>query len=87
MNSMEEKVLSVLDKELSNAEIRNTTHLSIDEVKKAIRELRKKGKICSYGSTSAQKHMRLATAIEKLFKQVGGLDYRIRNIEQKTKLL
>ena len=87
MNSMEEKVLSVLDKELSNTQIRNTTHLSSQEVRKAIRELRKKGRIYSYGSTTAQKHMRLATAIEKLFRQYWDLNNRIDSIEQKTKLL
>ena len=69
----EDKVLANLNKPMKNIEISMLTGLKSNEVSKAIRELKGKGQICSRYYTSARIHMRVATAIEMIFRELSRL--------------
>ena len=87
MNEIEERVLKVLDKPLRNYDIEKQTGLPRKDVAKALKSLRAKGHIISRGATAARVHMRLAAAIEDIYRWVGGNIYEIHeklsNIERR----
>jgi len=71
------KILAALEHEMSNAEIVTTTGVNRAEVVPALRRLRAAGLIVSRGATNKRTHMRMATAIEKLFEQTDQLQMQI----------
>lgn len=70
MEDVDAKILGTLKDEMSNAEIAEATGIKRAEVGPALRRLREAGVIVSRGRTNKRTHMRLATAIEKLFEEV-----------------
>lgn len=82
MDINEEKVLSVLNRPLTNIEISKRTRLNSIEVSKTIRKLSQKGKVVSIGYTSSRKHMRLAAAITMVLDRLRDVDCRVRVLEK-----
>lgn len=64
------KVLAALQREMTNAEITAASGLKRADVGPALRQLRAAGAIVSRGRTNKRTHMKLATAVEKLFEEV-----------------
>jgi hypothetical protein len=84
IESIEEKIVKILDKPMKNIEIYDTfkKKISKKDIAKAIRNLRLKGKIVSRFDTSKREHMRLSTAIETLFGEFGKLKYEVKLLKK-----
>jgi len=72
------KILAALENEMTNAEIATATGINRAEVGPALRRLRAAGIIVSRGATNKRTHMRLATAIEKLFERIDHLQIQLK---------
>jgi len=66
----DEKVLIALHTEMTNAQVAVAAGIRRAEVGPALNRLRTAGLVVSRGRTNKRTHMRLATAIEKLFEEV-----------------
>ncbi len=77
MSDDDAKILAALEKEMSNADIVTATGINRAEVGPALRRLRAAGLIISRGATNKRTHMRMATAIEKLFEKTDQLQVQL----------
>ena len=77
MSDEDERILAALEKEMTNAEIVAATGVNRAEVGPALRRLRAAGLIVSRGATNKRTHMRMATAIEKLFEKTDQLQLQL----------
>ena len=77
MSDDDEKILATLENEMTNAEIATATGIKRADVGPALRRLRAAGIIVSRGATNKRTHMRLATAIEKLFEKTDRLQIQL----------
>jgi transcription initiation factor IIE alpha subunit len=80
MTDEDAKILAALEREMTNAEIVAATGINRAEVGPALRRLRAAGLIVSRGATNKRTHMRMATAIEKLFEKTDQLQLQLNVI-------
>jgi transcription initiation factor IIE alpha subunit len=82
MANVDMKILTALEKEMSNAEIVKATGIDRAEVGPALTRLRAAGLVISRGRTNKRTHMRLAMAIEKLFDEIDLHNLRLNQLER-----
>ena len=83
MANVDMKILTTLEKEMSNAEIVTATGIDRADVGPALTRLRAAGLVISRGRTNKRTHMRLAMAIEKLFEEIELHDLRLIQLERR----
>jgi hypothetical protein len=83
MANVDMKILTALEKEMSNAEIVTATGIDRADVGPALTRLRAAGLVISRGRTNKRTHMRLAMAIEKLFEEIELHDLRLIQLERR----
>ena len=82
MSNVDMKILTALEKEMTNAEIVTATGINRADVGPALTRLRAAGLVISRGRTNKRTHMRLAMAIEKLFEEIDLHNLRLNQLEK-----
>ncbi len=78
---VDERVLALLVKPLIKGDIVTRTGLSYPAVQAALNRLRQAGKIVSKGATASRRHMRLATALDQLLREVKTLRHEVNDLK------
>lgn len=81
---VESRILELLEKPLSSAQIADEINVPTHEVGKTLAKLLDDGSIVAFGSGETRKHMRLDAAIGELFDTVDQLEKRLGRLEEKV---
>jgi len=79
---VEDKVRSFLDKPRSHHEIKQHMQMQVNEVDEVLNRIRIKGDIVSYGDISDARHLKLSSALIKIFDKLDKLAERIVKLEK-----
>jgi transcription initiation factor IIE alpha subunit len=83
MANVDMKILTALEKEMTNGEIVTATGIDRADVGPALTRLRAAGLVISRGRTNKRTHMRMAMAIEKLFDEIDLHELRLTQLERR----
>lgn len=81
---VESRILELLDKPLSSAQIADQINVPPREVGKTLAKLLDAGNIVAFGSGETRKHIRLGAAIGELYDTVVQLEKRLSRLEEKS---